>query len=232
MTGMGSDRGTGTQHVRPLRRVAITADVYQSLRDAIFSGELRAGERLDVQGLAGTFEVSNQPVKEALNRLALEGLVVIKPRSGTFVRSLSADEMNHILDARLMIESFAVRNMKSASAEAIEQLDGLAKVLGDIANATPFAYLKYNEADIAFHEGLVDLAKNPELLRLYRSLHSHYVTARAYFSSAQEKTLANESDHQEIVRAIREREKRRAVSLVESHILSAQKGIAHLFKAD
>jgi len=230
MAEMGIDRSTGTQHVRPLRRVAITADVYQSLRDAIFSGELRAGERLDVQGLAGTFEVSNQPVKEALNRLALEGLVIIKPRSGTFVRTLTVDEMNHILDARLMIEGFAVRHMQSPSEEAIDRLDRLARDLADIANAAPFAYLKYNEVDIEFHEGLVELAQNPELLRLYRSLHSHYVTARAYFSSAQEKALASESDHEEIVKAIRRGARSRATSLVESHILSAQKGIAHVFK--
>ncbi len=224
-----ADMGSGTQHVRPLRRVAITADVYQSLRDAIFSGELRAGERLDVQGLASGFEVSNQPVKEALNRLALEGLIVIKPRSGTFVRSLSIEEMNHILEARLMIESYAVRNMKPPTAETLDQLQALAKRLGHIASEAPFAYLRYNEVDIEFHETLVGLAQNPELLRLYRSLHSHYVTARAYFSSAQEKALANESDHEEIALAIIDGEKRRAVTLVESHIVSAQRGIRSVF---
>lgn len=230
MTEMASGSGEGTQHVRPLRRVAITADVYQSLRDAIFSGELRAGERLDVQRLASAFEVSNQPVKEALNRLALEGLVVIKPRSGTFVRSLSVEEMDQILDARLMIESFAVRNMKPPTEEELARLDLLANRLAEIANRSPFAYLKYNENDIEFHETLVGLAKNAELLRLYRSLHSHYVTARAYFSSAQEKALANESDHEEIVRAIGQSDSTRAVALVESHIFSAKRGIAHIFK--
>jgi DNA-binding FadR family transcriptional regulator len=55
------------------------------------------------------------------------------------------------------------------------------------------------------------------------------VTARAYFSSAQEKALANESDHEEIALAIIDGEKRRAVTLVESHIVSAQRGIRSVF---
>jgi DNA-binding GntR family transcriptional regulator len=210
--------------------VAITADVYQNLRDAIFSGELRSGQRLDVQWLATTFEVSNQPVKEALNRLALEGLVVIKPRSGTFVRTLTVEDMDHILDARLMIETHAVRSMGDPDAELLNQLEGYAEKLAEISNQVPFAYLQYNEADIQFHEALIELSGNPELIRLYRSLHSHYVTARAYFSSAQEKALANESDHHDIVNALKAGERRKVINLVESHILSAKRGIAKVFK--
>ena len=71
-------------HLEVIRRFSITEDVYRQLRDAIFGGVLTPGERLDVGRLAESFGVSNQPVKEALHRLTLEGLTVIKPQNGAF----------------------------------------------------------------------------------------------------------------------------------------------------
>ena len=96
-----------------VERGGLAGDVYQRIRDAIFSGELTAGARLDVRELSEALGVSSQPVKEALSRLSLEGLVVIRPRVGTFVRTLVDADIDHILDARLMIETFAVTHMPS-----------------------------------------------------------------------------------------------------------------------
>lgn len=234
MKGVGliKDGGEGvTRHVAPLHRVGLTEDVYQRIRAAIFSGELASGERLDIAGLASAFGVSGQPVKEAVNRLALEGLVEIRPRSGTFVRRLTLADMNHLLEARRMIEGFSVRRIVDPDPDALATLVRLADDLSMLAQADPFPYFDYNDHDIRFHETLVGLAGNPEISRLYRSLHSHYVTARAYFASAQEKALASDQDHSAIAALIQGGEYERAAVAAEAHILAAQEGIRKIFGA-
>ena len=218
-------------HVTQVRHILISDDVYKRLRDAIFSGELGSGERLDIRRLADEFGVSNQPVKEALNRLALEGLVSIKPRSGTFVRTLTLADIHHILDARLMIETFAVSAISDPDPALLAALGAKAAELKRSAHEQPFQLGHYNETDIDFHETLVQMSENPELLRLYRSLHSHFVTARVYFVTALEKTLANEDDHQHIYQALVHRDIAQARNIVKRHISDAKEGIVHLVQS-
>ena len=215
-------------YVTQVRHILISDDVYRRLRDAIFSGELASGERLDIRRLADEFGVSNQPVKEALNRLALEGLVSIKPRSGTFVRTLTLADIHHILDARLMIETFAVSAISDPDPALLAALGAKAAELKRSAHEQPFQYGQYNEVDIGFHETLVQMCGNPELLRLYRSLHSHFVTARAYYVMALEKAIADEDDHRDIHEAIAGRDFTRARLAVERHITAAKEGILNM----
>ncbi len=212
-------------HVTQVKHTLISDDVYRRLRDAIFSGELASAQRLDIKRLAEEFGVSNHPVNEALNRLALEGLVTVKPRSGTFIRTLTLPDIHHILDARLMIETFAVSSISDPSPDSLAVLAEKAAVLSGVANEEPFRFGAYNEADIGFHETLVELSGNPELLRLYRSLHAHFVTARAYFGRALEKAIANEDDHRDIYLAIVRRDYGRARNLVLRHITDAKEGV-------
>lgn len=214
-----------------VERGGLASDVYQRIRDAIFSGELTAGARLDVRELSEALGVSSQPVKEALSRLSLESLVVIRPRVGTFVRTLVDADIDHILDARLMIETFAVTHMPpEIDGSRLDELEQAATRLEQLAGAKPFSYMAYNETDIRFHELLVELAANPELLRLYRSLHAHYVTARGYYGRAREKAIASEKDHRVIFEALRAHRADDAARAVEEHIMAAKNGLRHLLK--
>jgi DNA-binding GntR family transcriptional regulator len=70
--------------------------VYHALRQAIVSSLMKPGERLNVEELAGKLGVSLTPVRSAIQQLATEGLVEIHPRSGTFVASLSAQDVEDI----------------------------------------------------------------------------------------------------------------------------------------
>ncbi len=214
-----------------VERGGLASDVYQRIRDAIFSGELTTGARLDVRELAEALGVSSQPVKEALSRLSLEGLVVIRPRVGTFVRTLDIADVEHILDARLMVEMFSVTHMPAEiDGDRLNQLEQAAIHLEQLAGTQPFSYMTYNETDIRFHETLVEMADNPELVRLYRSLHAHYVTARGYYGRAHEKAIANEKDHRVIFEAVRAGRGDKAAKAVQDHIMAAKNGLRQLMK--
>ena len=84
-----------------LQRQRAADEVYQALRQAIVNYQIKPGERLDVEDLSAKFGVSLTPVRGALQQLATEGLVEIRPRSGTFVASLTAQDVEETFQLRL-----------------------------------------------------------------------------------------------------------------------------------
>ena len=96
------------------------------LREMIFSGALQAGQALRQEDIARQLGLSRLPVREALNRLATEGLVELKPRRGFFVVSLKRDEIEDIFDMRAMLEAragqVAAEQTTTEDADAVDRL--------------------------------------------------------------------------------------------------------------
>lgn len=90
-----------------LQRQSLPQAIYIALRDAILGGRLPPGEALRQENLAKEFDASRVPVREALNRLEAEGLVVLRPRRGYVVASLDLDEIIEIFQLRMMLEEYA-----------------------------------------------------------------------------------------------------------------------------
>ena len=88
----------------PLRDV-----VFQTLRNAILKGELKPGERLMEIQLAQKLGVSRTPVREALRKLELEGLVIMIPRRGAIVADITIQDLNDVLEVREALEELAVK---------------------------------------------------------------------------------------------------------------------------
>src|ERR671935_2862006 len=99
--------------------------VHERLREQIFSGELEPGAELAEVALSEQLGVSRGPVREALGRLASEGLVTVRPRRGAVVRSLSAEEFLEAYQVREALEVMAVRlAMPKLTAEHVSALQG------------------------------------------------------------------------------------------------------------
>src|ERR1017187_8004501 len=77
---------------------------YDILRKEIISGNLAPGEKLNVHDLAAAMQISRTPIKEAINRLAEDGLVTIRSRKSTFVSLIEPEKLREIFDIRLKIE--------------------------------------------------------------------------------------------------------------------------------
>jgi DNA-binding GntR family transcriptional regulator len=95
----------------------------QALRDEILSGAIASGARLGEAELAGRLRVSRTPIREALTRLAAEGLVELQPNRGARVATWSTAELREIFELRLRLEPYAVR--QAVPKLAPEQLDEL-----------------------------------------------------------------------------------------------------------
>lgn len=204
-----------------IERVPLSEEVYTRLRVRIFNKTYRPGQRMDPLDIATGLGVSRQPVKDALNRLAVEGLVVIKPRVGTFVRVLTRQDVKEIMQVRLMIESFALGSIKTFPSDSLRILKQTVALMDQILRDEPFDYLRYNESDIVFHRTLVDALGNATLTRTYHRLHPHYVTAWTFFDNSLVKTWENHDEHRAMYLALAKGDLTSARSLAEQHILDA-----------
>lgn len=215
--------------MKPIIQERLVDEVYQRLRELIFQNSYAPGQRLDIENIAEQLGISRQPVVEAISRLAREGLLVVRPRVGTFVRKLSSQDVHEILETRLMMELFAV-TQGHPQAEEIQELYQYIDRMDKLVYQGPFDYLIYNELDVQFHRALVRLAHNPLIERLYEELHAQYVPVQAFYRKALEYTLTAYGEHRSIVDALASGETRAAAAVLETHIRNAISGIQRIFR--
>lgn len=141
--------------------------VAASLRAAIVSGELAAGSRLVETDLAEQFGVSRGPVRDALVELQHTGLVELRARKGSFVASLTADDVREIYSLRSALEALAARQAAAIGVDG----NHLLSLLSDLtaANQTGEATM-IGAADMALHRGIVEAANNRRLLEAWERL--------------------------------------------------------------
>ena len=140
------------------------------LRTAILSGELAAGEKLRSEHLAAEWGVSPTPVREAFQRLAGEGLVVIEPQRGARVAEIDAVEAAEYYELRLALDPKALRSSMAAADDSYRADVQQAYERLDVGHRSVPAFL---EAHRTFHLAVLSRCANRQLLRLCTQLHDH-----------------------------------------------------------
>ena len=161
---MGTDFEVTMDEYLPLRDV-----VFNTLRQAILRGELKPGERLMEIQLANKLGVSRTPIREAIRKLELEGLVLMIPRKGAEVAEITEKNLRDVLEVRCALEELAVqlacdrmdedgiKAMKEASAQFCNTLDS-----DDITRIA--------QADVAFHDAINMATDNQKLIQILNNL--------------------------------------------------------------
>jgi DNA-binding GntR family transcriptional regulator len=148
---------------------SMSDQAYCYIRERIINQEFSPGEPLDLKGLAKLLEMGRTPVREALQRLAFEKLVVIAPKKGTFVSDLSVVQLQQAFEARLLVERYTAR--VAASAMSDEQIDELRGLAGDPDEvASHGVSWESLELDRKFHLLLADVCDNEFLTHFLRML--------------------------------------------------------------
>lgn len=194
--------------------------VFQILREGILTQTFQSGERLNVHDLAARLGVSLTPVKDAINRLAAEGLIEIKPRSGTFVTAISPEDVAETFEIRAALECLAAERMlERVTPEDIERFRKLAEDLEK--PVTTEKQRTFHEAkNIEFHALIVELSGNRKLIEMYRNLNAHIQIARIHDSRREwtERMEQERKEHREIFHAIEARNRKRLVEALGGHI--------------
>jgi len=158
----------------PPATLSASARVYAALKRNILDGRQAGGSFVTEGELAAATGVSRTPVREALLRLEVEGLVRLYPKKGALVVAVSADEARDVLEARLVIEEWAAGVMWRRRAEAIPELEELlAEMRADRAAEDMSAFVEH---DRLFHEVIVAAAGNCVLTHTYQGLRDRQLT--------------------------------------------------------
>jgi DNA-binding GntR family transcriptional regulator len=144
-------------------RPALWEAIVAAMRHAIILGELRPGLHLEEPALAEKFGVSRIPVREALTRLAHEGLVRIEPRRGAFVVGVTEADIRDIYELRSVIEGHAIRRATGrVDAAGLVRLRTLADQMAEAVRENHTD--RVAGPDVTFHREIVALAGSPRLL--------------------------------------------------------------------
>lgn len=201
-------------------RTALTDRVYELLRNRIIDLVLEPGARLNADKLAADMDVSPTPVREALNRLAAEGLVTVAPYRGFRVSPLlSRADLAQLLRARQVIECAAVEQAASNRDKLeLQELSALVARMDEITRAKPLDVKAFNSADAAFHRLAVGASGNRFLLQALESLHVHIQLARHYQGRSVSEAKRANAEHRVLVQALTDGDGAGACQAARDHL--------------
>lgn len=210
-----------------IETIKVSEMVYRILREGIIGRQFLAGQRLDVEEIENQLGISRTPVKEALNRLALEGLVEIIPRRGTYVADPGAEDIGDSFEVRKALEIHAVGLVVDKATEhELRRLRSLVEESGEMVKAQDqnAIYLQYVARDHQFHQELVALSGNKRLMVAHEKENVHAQMARVRYRSEKELDLAQE-EHERIMAALEARDRVQAQREMAAHLERAKRSL-------
>jgi DNA-binding GntR family transcriptional regulator len=207
----------------------LTERVYLDLRSAIITGNVPGGTRLVESNLAAEMQVSRTPVREALHKLALEGLLYSIPRAGYIVEEMSDHDVEDLFDVRIKIEQMAARMaMEKISPDEIEQL---ARNLeqADLVLQNDLGR-KMAELDTEFHGIIYKAARSKTLYRICQTLSDHTLKYRIALIDKSEMGRKTRDGHFQIYAAILAKDLAMVDAAIQSHLELAKTDIRELMR--
>jgi DNA-binding GntR family transcriptional regulator len=207
--------------------------VYQAMRQAIVCCQLKAGERLNVEELAEKFGVSLTPVRGAIQQLATEGLIEIRPRSGTFVANLNHQEIDETFRIRCALECLAGEEAIHLIAPA--QLNRLKDLLRSLKRRalTDEDRAMHEKDNSELHQIIIEASGNRKLQEIYHALNAHIKIVRIHAAEANWPVRIQEeqAEHEAIVNAIEARNAEALKAALRKHIYRAKDSMLAALKS-
>ena len=203
----------------PLRDV-----VFNTLRRAILTGQLKPGERLMEVHLANKLGVSRTPIREAIRKLELEGLVIMIPRRGAEVARITEKSLKDVLEVRRALDALSVELACDRITE--EDMERLLQACQDFEKAAKGKDASViAKADVALHDIIVEATGNQRLAQLVNNLSEQMYRYRFVYIKEESKHDMLVAEHREIYESIASRDKERAARAAKLHIDNQEKSI-------
>ncbi len=195
---------------------------YIILKESIIKRHFKANQKLSIPELVHQLNISNTPLRDALIRLEMEGLITTVPKVGTFVKAITREDVEYTMDTRLMLEWWVADHLSSLPETQIQQT--LDEMDGILANATAnlnkldmeqFENMDYN---YYFHMKYIGLGNNPHNTKIYGSLMNYrYILASTPYESPASKMEAIEQ-HRNIIEVIKKGNVKNIKRLIKDHL--------------
>ena len=200
---------------------SLSQRAYEAIKERLLQMDLTDPalvDRIDERSLAQRLGVSRTPLREAINRLVLEGFLTVVPRKGVFVVKKSKQEIVEILLVRAALEGLAARMAtKHVTDKDIRQMKKIIAPFDSIKNIAG-KFLKFSNANVEFHELVLRLSRSQVLIDLAGNLfdHIHWIRTRA--AGFQERFEVAHKGHRQIVEAFEKRNPDLAEKRMRTHI--------------
>lgn len=212
---------------------------YRAIKDDILTKQLVPGKKIVVHDLSQRYQISETPIKQALNRLITEGLVESIPRRGVTIKKLTLKGLRDMMQARRMIELFAVPQILQKAKEEPQFVDILNENTCQLEESLKTAsasdyYAKQNQLDTQFHVLLVGTLENEKISEIYSHLGTHLVVFYLYGVKQMERFLESLEEHKEILRAVRNLDRKELEEALLHHLdmteADSQKNLTQVLK--
>lgn len=196
---------------------------YRAIRDGILAREFPQGSHITARQLAEATGLSRTPVREAMRRLDAEGLIKLIPNRGAFVARWSEDEINHIYELRVLLESFAAQTAADRiSEEERDHLGELADEMSRLVEQRPIDVDAIAEVNNRFHKGLLEACGNTRLRDLLGTITEVPLQLSTFRRYSVDELRRSAAQHAELVAALHARDPDWARSVMTAHIRSAR----------
>ena len=201
---------------KPLRDI-----VFENLRMAILEGNLKPGQRLMEVQLAEQLGVSRTPVREAIRKLELEGLVIMLPRKGAYVANMSLKDIMDVLEVRASLEGLSAS--LAAERRSEEDIERLKTIVAEFKESAMNSNIeKLLKKDEEFHVQIFKAANNKRLSNMINTLWEQVYRFRATYISDYNVSLSIVEEHERILKAIIEGDSEEAMKCATEHIEIAE----------
>jgi DNA-binding GntR family transcriptional regulator len=191
-----------------LKQAIADADIYQS-RDLV---------RLDERVLSEALGVSRTPIREAMTLLEQEGFLHTVPRRGIYIQRKTKKEIVDMIQMWAALESMAARLATQRATDG--EIAALRAMFDDFRDSTPAEHIQeYSDANIAFHQAIVELSKSQIILDTIKNLFVHVRAIRKLTISQSDRASRPIVDHLRIIEALEKRDTELAEKLVRQHSL-------------
>ena len=209
----------------PLRDV-----VFNTLRQAILRGELNPGERrMEIQ-LDNKLGVSRTPIREAIRKLELEGLVLMIPRKGAEVAEITEKSLRDVLEVRRALEELSVQlACEKITKEEIRELERVAKEFQQVVKSSDITEIA--EVDVRFHDIIYTATDNQKLIQLLNNLREQMYRYRVEYLKRDGVFPQLIAEHEAIIRHIENNEKEKATEVMCRHIDNQVEAVIDVIRA-
>lgn len=191
--------------------------VYLYVRDKILNNELKPGTKIVYEDLCKELGISRTPLRDAINRLKQDGLIEVKPRSGSYICLPDVKDIEDLYNVRKALECQAVE--VAAQIISSEELDRLLKEADQAEKAikqgdvNPFFY-----ADRSFHQTIIAHSQNQLLINIMNTLELKIKWFGIIITKNFDRPLQANEMHKRILKAMSLRNSKEARDLMEKHI--------------
>jgi DNA-binding GntR family transcriptional regulator len=205
--------------------------VSNNLRGKIIHAVLYPGQRIKEMDIMEELGISRSPIREALKILESEGLITIKPRKGAFVSEVTQKDIWEIYTVNASLTVLAIDiAMEKISEEDIKKSESFIKKMEEGARQDPEDIEKYRKYHRMFHENILQIAGNNRLMQICNGLDNQTNRFSKIIFSNKEYLVASLKRHEEILEAIKNKDRDLAAKVTYEHIMEGMKNLQDIFE--